>query len=541
VPKRVLILFAACAVVIPIVVIRASHATSAPGKPAAKHAAATPAAKQAPKPTARRAAGTSDRHVHATVKLPRRRPARTAFPTIVGTPMSGRVLRATVGKWANAPRHFSFQWYDENTPIPGATHSTYRVTNNDVDHTLDVSVTAANARGTSRPAPSLATGTVVLPCGRVVSSTSALISAVENGNSPGKATCVRAGTYSVHSLNGHQSTMTTIEAYPGDPRPVLSGSIGLGGSNLRIEGFTTTGGFYTNDATDVKVVGNLFENCTACGSLLFVNNDHDGGNITVAHNLMYNVKQTGAFNDGYGVYGCSGGWSGLYILFNTFDTMNQHPVQLGGCKGVQIVGNEMRNVTYDMAPATGGDNYGEHVDCIEMWNQSTQMLIANNRCENTAPPGGQGMLLSGDTTYGTLRNNLIVDISDQCVDDTPNETSSSSFNNWTVENNTVEACGYSFNGGGLGGSYGFDMDGPNSTGNVFKYNIFTSWETNGSRGQFSSEDSNAVEHGQLPHAPGTHDRRVRPRFADHHNWRALNLPGNWGYHATRVGYLGNTP
>ena len=297
----------------------------------------------------------------------------------------------------------------------------------------------------------------------MVSSASALISAVDNGNSPGKATCVRAGTYSVHSLDGHHSTMTTIEAYPGDQRPVLSGSIGLGGSNLRIEGFTTTGGFYTNGATDVKVVGNLFENCTACGSLLFVNSDHDGGSITVAHNLMYNVKQTGAFNDGYGVYGCNGSWSGLYILFNTFDTMNQHPVQLGGCKGVQIVGNEMRNVTYDMAPATGGDNYGEHVDCIEMWNQSTQMLIANNRCENTAPPGGQGMLLSGDTTYGTLRNNLIVDISDQCVDDTPNETSSSSFNNWTVESNTVEACGYSFNGGGLGGSYGFDMSGPNSS------------------------------------------------------------------------------
>ena len=155
-------------------------------------------------------------------------PPYKAFPTIVGTPVSGRVLRATVGKWANSPRHFSFQWYDENTPIPGATHSTYRVTNNDVDHTLDVSVTAANGRGDSRPAPSLATGTAVLPCGRVVSSASALISAVDNGNSPGKATCVRAGTYSVHSLDGHHSTMTTIEAYPGDQLAVLSGSIGLG-------------------------------------------------------------------------------------------------------------------------------------------------------------------------------------------------------------------------------------------------------------------------------------------------------------------------
>ncbi len=546
-PKRVLIPVAACAVLVPIAVIRASGATSAPERPAVRHAQVTrtvvhdTAHAGAPVSARRCELAGGNCRAHAAGRLPRHRPARKAFPTIVGTPVAGHVLRATVGKWANAPRHFSFQWYDENTPIPGATQSTYRVTNNDVDHTLDVSVIAANARGASRPAPSPATGVAVLPCGLVVSSTSAISAAVNGGNAPGRAICVRTGTYSVGSLSGRHSTMTTVEAYPGDQRPVLAGSVGLSGANLRVEGFATTGGFYTNGATNVKIVGNTFENCTACGSLLFANNEHDGGNLTVAHNLMYNVRQTGAFNDGYGVYGCNGSWSGLSILFNTFDTMNQHPVQLGGCKGVEIVGNEMHNVTYDTSPAAGGDNYGEHVDCIEMWNQSTRMLIANNRCENTAPPGGQGMLLSGDTSYGTLRNNLIVDISDQCVDDTPNGTSSGSFNNWTVQNNTVEACGYSFTSGGLGGSYGFDMNGPNSAGNIFKFNVFTSWETNGSPSQFAFEDDNAVGHGDLPHAPGTHDRRIRVRFADYHNWRPLNLPSNWGYHATRVGYLGNTP
>ena len=198
--------------------------------------------------------------------------------------------------------------------------------------------------------------------------------------------------------------------------------------------------------------------------------------------------------------------------------MNQHPDETT-CDGMNIIGNEIDHAYYDSSTPD------QHVDCIEIWGGASNVNIEDNRCEDTTGANQtQGMLLSGDAKNGKLINNLVVDINDQCVDDTPNGTSSTSFNNWTVENNTIDNCGNTWGGGGVGGSYGFDMNGPSSSGNVFEYNIFSSWETNGSKSQFSTDTNNDVKQG----APGSGDVTTVPQYVDHHNWQTTNLPSNWG-------------
>ncbi len=458
-------------------------------------------------------------------------PANSALPSISGTPEPGDTLTATAGTWSGSPSGYSYQWYDEATPISGATGSTYTVVSSDVDHTIDVTVTASNASGSSSAAASTSTGVVVQACDMVVSSASAIVSDMQNTANSGKVICAAPGSYNIASISAKQASMTTLEAEPGQAQPTLSGGIGVGGTNLRIEGFALADGFYTMGMNHLRIVGNYFHDCTACGSLLFINNSADVGDFTVAHNRMINVKQNDAFQDGYGIYGCTGNPTNINVLYNTFQNMNQHPDETT-CDGMNIVGNEIDHAYYDSSTPD------QHVDCIEIWGGASNINIQDNRCEDTTGANQtQGMLLSGDTKNGKLINNLIVDINDQCVDDTPNGTSSTSFSSWTVENNTIDNCGNTWGGGGVGGTYGFDMNGPSSTGNVFEYNVFSSWETNGSSNQFSTDTNNDVKQG----APGSGDITTAPQYVDHHNWQTTNLPSNWGYHPARVGYQANMP
>ncbi len=462
-------------------------------------------------------------------------PVNTALPSISGTPEPGSTLTATTGTWSGSPTGYSYQWYDEETPISGATGSTYTVTSSDIDHTIDVAATASNASGSGVPAGSNSTGVIVQACDMVASTASAILSDMQSSANAGKVICAAPGSYNISSINAKQPSMTTLEAEPGQAQPTLSGGIGVGGTNLRIEGFNLSDGFYTMGMNHLRIIGNYFHDCTACGSLLFINNSADVGDFVVAHNRMVNVKQKDAFQDAYGVYGCTGNPTNINVLYNTFQNMNQHPDETT-CDGMNIIGNEIDHVYFDSSTPD------QHVDCIEIWGGASNVDIADNRCEDTTgAKQEQGMLLSGDTRNGKLINNLIVNISDQCVDDTPNGTSSTSFSNWTVENNTIDDCGNTWGGGGVGGSYGFDMYGPNSTGNTFEYNVFSSWEINGSKNQFSSETNNDVQSGSLPGAPGTGDVTTAPKFVDQHNWQTTNLPANWGYHPARVGYQANMP
>jgi YD repeat-containing protein len=79
----------------------------------------------------------------------------TERPTLSGEPAVGVTMGVSNGKWSNTPIAYSYQWEDcdatetDCTPIPGATNSTYRVTEGDMTHALVAVVTATNGGGSA--------------------------------------------------------------------------------------------------------------------------------------------------------------------------------------------------------------------------------------------------------------------------------------------------------------------------------------------------------------------------------------------------------
>ncbi len=147
------------------------------------------------------------------------------------------------GTWAAGATGYTYQWYDESTPIAGATNATYTLTTSDVDHTVDVVVAAYNGTKLIGSAASPSSAVVVMLCNFVDTSASQIVSDLQNTAHSGMTVCARAGSYDITSLNVHQAAMTTLEAYPGDAQPTLTASkITTSESNLRVEGFQLSGG-----------------------------------------------------------------------------------------------------------------------------------------------------------------------------------------------------------------------------------------------------------------------------------------------------------
>jgi hypothetical protein len=96
-------------------------------------------------------------------------PTNSAAPTIAGTPQVDQTLTASTGTWnSETTPTFTYQWERCDTAgnncaaISGATAQTYKVTKDDVNHTLRVSVTARNSSG-SGSATSAQTAVVAEP------------------------------------------------------------------------------------------------------------------------------------------------------------------------------------------------------------------------------------------------------------------------------------------------------------------------------------------------------------------------------------------
>lgn len=93
-------------------------------------------------------------------------PANLTAPAVSGTPLVGETLSAGVGSWANSPTGFAVQWLrcgatrTSCLPIDGATATGYVLTAADVGSTIEVSVIATNAAGSSAAVVSLASGVV---------------------------------------------------------------------------------------------------------------------------------------------------------------------------------------------------------------------------------------------------------------------------------------------------------------------------------------------------------------------------------------------
>jgi surface antigen len=94
----------------------------------------------------------------------------TAAPTIVGTPLVGAQLKATVGGWQGGPTAYAFQWLANGVVIPGATATAYTPTGADLGAAISLRVTAQRSgyqsgTATSAPTEPVAKGafTVVSP------------------------------------------------------------------------------------------------------------------------------------------------------------------------------------------------------------------------------------------------------------------------------------------------------------------------------------------------------------------------------------------
>ena len=93
-------------------------------------------------------------------------PVNTSAPVISGQPYVGKTLSATTGGWQNSPTSYTYQWVrcdalgNACIQTSGATTKTYIPTSADVNHTLEVWVTASNASGTTGPVNSKPTAVI---------------------------------------------------------------------------------------------------------------------------------------------------------------------------------------------------------------------------------------------------------------------------------------------------------------------------------------------------------------------------------------------
>jgi RHS repeat-associated protein len=94
-------------------------------------------------------------------------PVSVLAPAIAGSAAQGKTLLAGNGTWENEPTAYEYQWErcsasgSECAAIDGARAIEYTLSAADVGHELRVTVTARNAGGASKPAPSATTAKVV--------------------------------------------------------------------------------------------------------------------------------------------------------------------------------------------------------------------------------------------------------------------------------------------------------------------------------------------------------------------------------------------
>jgi surface antigen len=87
--------------------------------------------------------------------------ASTEPPTTNGRAVVGHTLNATSGQWSITPEHLTYQWYDDDQPIAGATGASYVLVDTDAGHRVTVQVTASATAYNPKTVASKATPHVV--------------------------------------------------------------------------------------------------------------------------------------------------------------------------------------------------------------------------------------------------------------------------------------------------------------------------------------------------------------------------------------------
>ena len=91
-------------------------------------------------------------------------PSNMSLPVVIGAPQVGSLLTTGTGAWNNRPSGYAYQWQRDQANIAGATAASYTVVSADVNHRIDVAVTASNSVG-SASAMSASTSAVVTGTG----------------------------------------------------------------------------------------------------------------------------------------------------------------------------------------------------------------------------------------------------------------------------------------------------------------------------------------------------------------------------------------
>src|SRR5689334_5771032 len=85
-------------------------------------------------------------------------PTNTCPPTIEGSLVVGKTVKAGNGCWVNSPTSFAYKWLrctteaaKTCTPIAGATAQEYTLADSDLNRSIVLLVTASNSSGTTGP------------------------------------------------------------------------------------------------------------------------------------------------------------------------------------------------------------------------------------------------------------------------------------------------------------------------------------------------------------------------------------------------------
>jgi hypothetical protein len=306
---------------------------------------------------------------------------------------------------------------------------------------------------------------------------------------------------------------------------VIPGIEFAGASNITVEGFRLSSrSQLTGNPSHIRLVGNVMRDMSDDA----LDTHGAASDIWFVANEVRDIRFTGDAFSGYGIQTFGGPITGFHVNYNTFAMggASADALQLGDVHDFEIVGNVIRDVRYS------GPEGDPHADAIMLWDGASHGLVKDNRITDSMTT-----LWSGSTSDVRLENNLIARMRNFCHDGGPTGSSGDGLVRYTWVRNTIYDCGSVWNSGGFGGDYGLLSRGPATAGasNTLQRNLLTSLDL-GTSSQLAGSDHNLIQNGDRP---GTTNRRFKPRFADHIDYRPVNLPPgyeNVGYRRAPAGH-----